>query len=322
MKTKLYPALFIALLAATLYPCQNPTYAEISAEQYFDETGHSVSGEFWGKYQSVSDPTLLFGHPLTEAIQDQVSGRLVQYFRRARFELFPNDTEGKRVKLTLLGQEIYQPGSDPELSIPFNITACRYFAKTNKQICYSFLEFFEKYGGVEQFGYPISNIELHNNRIVQYFQYASFEWRPESPAGQRVVLSDLGTIYFEKTSQDPAQLQPILPPSKGDNIAKRILNLQVNAFIARNEAKNSRTLYVIVKDQNRQPVPGITVDFAIRLPDGSEKSFIMPLPTNQSGFAYMTFGVDLFPPNQLIEIVVRVNHQGLEKDARTAFWAW
>jgi len=318
MKTKLYPVVFIVLLVFTLIPC-SPTYGESVTEMYFAETGHTVSGEFWVKYQSVSDPALLFGYPLTDAIQNQSSGHLVQYFQRARFELFPNEAEGNRVILSKLGQELYQPESDQELSIPFNITACHYYSETNRQICYSFLEFFEKYGGEVQFGYPISNIELHNNRIVQYFQYACFEWRPESPTGQRVMLSDLGMMYFEKMGENATLLRPIHPDS---NIPERILNLQVNAFIALNEAKTSRILYVIVKDQNQQPVPGITVDFAIRLPDGSEKRFIMPLPTNQSGFASTAFSADLFPPNQLIEIVVRVNHQGLEKETRTAFWTW
>lgn len=319
MKFKLYTVFFIALLVATLYPCNKSTYAQSSTEKYFAETGHWVSGEFWIKYQSVSDPTLLLGYPITEAIQDAGDGHLVQYFQHARLELLPDEAGGKQVKLSRLGQELYQPGSDPELSIPYNITACRYFLETNKQVCYSFMEFFEKYGGIEQFGYPISNIVLQNNRIVQYYQYACFEWRPESPAGQRVVLSDLGVAYFEKMREDPTLLRPTVTDS---NIPQRILNLQLNAFIARNEAKKSRVLYVIVTDQNRQPVPGITADFAIRLPDGSEKSFIMPLPTNQSGFTYMTFGADLFPPNRLIEMVVRVNHQGLEKETRTAFWTW
>ena len=44
---------------------------------------------------------------------------------------------------------------------------------------YGFLAYWESQGGLDRFGYPISDEMFENGRTVQYFQRARFEWYPE-----------------------------------------------------------------------------------------------------------------------------------------------
>ena len=129
----------------------------------------------------------------------------MQYFQRARFEYRADLPEGQRVQLTQLGRETYI--STGPLNVN-NTFACRTYAETGYAVCFAFLEFFDQYGGVAQFGYPISGFEYHENKIVQYFEKARLEWQPWKPEGQRVVVSDLGRMYFDKLGEDPGLISP------------------------------------------------------------------------------------------------------------------
>ncbi len=113
--------LLFGLLAGT----GNFVHAQEAGSKYFPETGHNVSGDFWDYYQKTPEADQVFGYPLTEAFTDTTSGRMVQYFTRARFELHPELPEGQQVKLTSLGSKIYTPGTGP--NIPSSI-GCRNFA--------------------------------------------------------------------------------------------------------------------------------------------------------------------------------------------------
>ena len=71
---------------------------------------------------------------------------------------------------------------------------CQYFAETGYHVCDDFLEFFETWGGLEIFGYPLT--EAFDDPVlglsVQYFQRARLEWRPHNPERYRVQLGLLG----------------------------------------------------------------------------------------------------------------------------------
>lgn len=57
----------------------------------------------------------------------------------------------------------------------------RYFPETHHSIRAGFRAFWEKYGGLPAYGYPISEEFVQSNGVtVQYFQRARFEWHPKS----------------------------------------------------------------------------------------------------------------------------------------------
>ncbi|MBN1641350.1 MAG: hypothetical protein JXA09_08940 [Anaerolineae bacterium] len=68
---------------------------------YVAETGHTVSFSFLDYYRSHGGASV-FGYPITEWLIEP-SGRIVQYFERAKFEWYPENPIGRRVQLGMLG---------------------------------------------------------------------------------------------------------------------------------------------------------------------------------------------------------------------------
>ncbi len=145
---------------------------------YFSQTGHHLSNrsgflDFWRSNGQV----LLFGYPITEEFVE--NGRVVQYFERARFEYHPEFLGTPwQVKLGLIGRELTQERDfgtlpdDPQTDV-------RYFPETQHTLWGKFGRYWERRGGADIFGYPISEEFEEEGRIVQYFERARFEYHPE-----------------------------------------------------------------------------------------------------------------------------------------------
>lgn len=288
-----------------------------SSTHYFADTGHNVSGDFWTYYQDIPSASLVFGSPITEAITDTHSGRLIQYFQRARFEFFPENPVGQRVKLSALGQVVYQrtPGGRKLDFVP--TIGCRYYSDI--YICYDFLTFFDKNGGETVFGKPISRFEFYNGRIVQYFERARFEWYPEYPEGQKVVLSEAGRIYFDLLPEDPNLLQAV---KAGDNAPGNVLQLNTKAFTwkAVTQLNDQQAVYVVVQDQTLRPVSGATTVVTVFWPVGGSQNFVQT--TNQYGVVIIPFQVQGQPYGSVVNIQVEVLYQGMPSQTVTSFRIW
>jgi hypothetical protein len=288
--------------------------AQSADVQFFPETGHHVRGDFLHFYKSVPDPTLIFGYPITEQITSK-DGKTVQYFQRARFELRTDLAENQRVQLTQVGQVLYQPADQLRLD---NTAGCDLFS-TGYSICFAFLDFYKDNGGAVQFGDPISPFEFHENLIVQYFEKARFEWRADRPEGQRVVLTDLGRLYFDQLGEDPAFLRPVSPL---DATINPILSIKVRAFVAKSLTRSTgqQTVYVIVQSQTLQPVSNATGKATIRWPDGRTEELFFT--TNRAGLGSVTFNFADQKQGELVPIDVTFVYQGLGSTTRTSFRIW
>jgi hypothetical protein len=198
-----------------------------------------------------------------------------------------------------------------------NPFACRTYDQTGFSVCFAFLEFFDQNGGVEHFGYPISPFEFRNNQIVQYFENARFEWRPGLEESQRIGLTDLGRIYFDQVGEDPGFLKPV-PLNAGQN---SVLSLRVRAFPdkAVTSSTGNQTIYVLVQDQNLQPVDGATGTATIRLASGliSQAQF-----TTKRGVGTFKFDFNSLPNGQLVYVDISVTYNGLEGKTTTSFRIW
>ena len=173
---------------------------------YFNETGHNVPLEFHA-YWEAQGGLNRFGFPLTEAFDERslTDGKLylTQYFERARFEYHPELLEkGDAVKLGLLGSETTALRVDEaafQPIEPFESNAeIWYFPETGHSTSYRFLETWIAQGGVETFGYPITEkfeeASLTDSavRLVQYFERARFEYHPEDEWSKQIKLGHLG----------------------------------------------------------------------------------------------------------------------------------
>jgi hypothetical protein len=312
---------FVAVFCL-LFTTWGSVQAQTSDVEYFQQTGHSIQGEFLRYYQSFPNPTYNFGYPLTEQFTSK-DGKTVQYFQRARFELATDSTSP--VKLTPLGSLMYSPG---DRQVPVNNPlACRTFPETGYSVCFAFLEFFEQNGGVERFGPPITPFEFHNNQIVQYFENARLEWQPGLGEGQRIGLTDLGKLYFDQTGEERAFLRPIQQGITGPNpipIPEReVLNLQVRAFPAKavTTPTNQQTIYVLVQDQNLQAVGNASGFATIQLPDGQLLS--RTFSVNEKGVGTFDFEFQNQPNGKLVYINISVTYNNdLQETTATSFRIW
>jgi hypothetical protein len=306
------------LLLLTLFSSMawRSSLAQSAGEQYFKETGHWVKGEFLTKYNSVPDPLARYGYPITEAFLDQTRNLLVQYFQKARFEMHPEAPPGQLVHLTPLGDLLYEPGAP----VPSGVrsSTCRTFENGYK-VCYSLLKFFDQNGGLAQFGLPISNLEYRNGLMVQYFQYARFEFNYRSPLGEMVGLAHLGREYFTMIGENPRRLLP----APGNFTFQTILSLRVRAYPLRavTSLKGEQTIYVVVQDQTLLRVPGAQVTIAVQMPSGEQNLYIVQNPTNENGITKITFHFDSKEVG-IVQITVKATRDTLEAKTTTSFRVW
>ncbi len=159
--------------------------------RYFPETGQTLLGAF-KQYWESRKGNLVFGPPISPEIRRR-DGTTVQYCRYARLELHPDGS----ITLGLLGLEalgsVLPPVPEPEQP------GVRYFPETGHTLRGDFLTFWEQNGGLEVFGFPISEPKLEGGYRIQVFERARFEQRltaREEP--QPVTLAPLGELIWQR----------------------------------------------------------------------------------------------------------------------------
>ena len=180
--------------------------------RYFAETGQTVSGRFLRAWNARGGLRIL-GLPLTRPYprqQEDGSWLLVQDFERARLEFHPENVGSwSEVLGTLAGNEITADRRDEAPFQPLDTCVSSAdrdcFAATDHSLSFGFREFWEKYGGVATFGYPISeefdeiNPDTGLAHTVQYFERARFEYHPEYAGTEYEVL--LGLLIRDDLQQ-------------------------------------------------------------------------------------------------------------------------
>jgi hypothetical protein len=292
--------------------------AQQETSHYFPLSGHNVSGDFWSYYQTFPDAALVLGDPITEQFSDPVSGRVIQYFQRARFEYYPENPAGQRVQRTALGALVARrspPGSPINIFTPMG---CRSFPGSTFSVCYAFLEFFDANGGEAIFGKPISSFVGYNGRIVQYFERARFEWYPEYPEGQKVRLAELGRIYFDMLPEDANRLQPARSENAPGDV--RSLNSRVFTWKSVTQLNDQQIIYVVVQDQTLRPVTGAMAIVTILWPQGGVQSIARS--TGSKGFISVPIQVQCQPHGSMVLIEVEVLYNGLSTNTSSSFRIW
>ncbi len=179
---------------------------------YVAATGHYMRGvfrDFWDRNGGLPN----FGYPITEEYIDPGTGRVYQYYERARFERA--NPASTTVQLGLLGRAFLGSRSFERVQPIPNTRQRRYFPETGHSVQYGFKEIWETRGGLPIFGLPLSE-ELQEQladgqvRTVQYFERVRFEYWPNLPPGRRVVISDLGRQLAPRELMAP--LAPNAPP--------------------------------------------------------------------------------------------------------------
>lgn len=148
--------------------------------------GHNICNEANGpQFRTVYQRPRVaerLGSPLSGKLNE---GRDVQYFQYGRLEYHPNNPPPYDYQYGLLGTELAhrQMSSDGALRAGFERPpdpAGRTFVDTNHSVGdrNGFLAYFNENGGVEAFGYPITEEYVKDGTVFQWFQRGRFERRP------------------------------------------------------------------------------------------------------------------------------------------------
>ncbi len=195
---------------------------------YFPQTRHTVGGAFLD-YWKTHGGLARQGYPITEEFGERslVDGKTytVQYFERAVFELHPENQPPYNVLLTPLGADAltarYGDSKAPDQRVNKTV-ANQYFAQTGHTIGGTFWPYWQRNGGLAQFGLPLTDEFTEISAVdgkpytVQYFERAVFEAHPEAPPAFTVQLSLLGAIHYKARYDQIARITPEnWPPAPG-----------------------------------------------------------------------------------------------------------
>lgn len=290
-------------------------HAQSEDELYFEETGHTVRGAFLEFFQGAGDPLLLFGYPITDEFEHPITHVRVQYFQKARLDLVKGGS-GYQVQLAPLGEDL-KDDTAPLADIPNDSPACRQIS--GFAVCYAFLQFYDGNNGTRYLGEPISNAQIYEGRIIQNFEYSRLEWRPEMPSGQKVAVTDLGRIHYDRTLGDTSRLLP----SESANISGRLVQPHAYAFVDHPllTANSQQNISVIVLDKSLQPLSGAMIKVEVSWPDGSTGIY-RPSDTNADGISQMSINSGDYAANQIVRIQISATYHGETSETSTWFRLW
>jgi hypothetical protein len=165
--------------------------------EFHELTQHNVCGEF-RDYWHARGGLAIFGYPLTEELD--YFGLNVQYFERARFEWHPQLAGTPyEVLLTRLGASEFDQGYRAWEPRATPRGDCAYADVTGHNVCGAMARYWETYGGLSVFGYPLTESFTEGDATVQYFERARFEHRPGRwPARMDILLGRLGSEDVER----------------------------------------------------------------------------------------------------------------------------
>lgn len=329
MKRSRHLRAVVTIVAVVLVGSVSATPSQAQDEDctYFEETGHHVCGEFLEFFETRGGLEI-FGYPLTEPFDDSTRGLRVQYFQRARMEWHPYNLEPYEVLLGLLVDDLgYSfPSVLPELIPAFNSRLRHYFFETDHVVSYAFLDYFREHGGVDVFGYPRSQPLFEDGHLVQYFQRARMEWRPEALSGSQMRLTNMGETYIERFGvpdgydepRSPERIDSDAPTVTADRVTELRVRASVRHVITGQEG--SQTVFVYVTNQWQKPVPGVEVVITVRYQPNPVR--YVCAPTDDKGFARYSFDILSASPGQNVVIDVTATHGDLTGATQTFYLPW
>lgn len=322
MKRIIFPISLLGALVLALVFVRPAPAQQTTPPQYFPETDHTVRAPFIDTFVRNGGVSQ-YGFPITDDYVDPATGVLVQYFEKARMEWHPGNPDPYKVQLGLLGDEMgkRQPPIPISKMPPANDPNCLNFIETGHTLCLEFRQFWLDNGGLDRFGYPITEFTVENGYVVQYFQRARLEWHPEKPEGQRVQVAPLGLIYYRWARLDIIRLTTKNNPANINSLqAPTVIQARASVFLASPAAGDTQVVFVNVTNQLNVPVGGAAVTLIVHYPDRDE-TFQLP-PTSASGTSFQTFVVPSVAAGTIVSMDFIIAHSGIFGDTRTSYMIW
>jgi peptide/nickel transport system substrate-binding protein len=235
----LYASVIGAMVVSILPAASAPAAAQQNCRKInnIDVCGRFL--EVWSKNGSEQNNVYVNGLPIT-ARRSEISltdGKAyeTQWFERARYEAHPENRAPYDVLLGLLGVSLTEgrgsidpatgrvrnPVDQPFAKVdrPSDLSATKvWFPETGHSVSGKILEYWNRYGGLQQFGFPLSEqfqeVSAADGKTytVQYFERNRFELHPEKAAPYEVELGLLGVEQY-KAQPIAADQLPFAPPT-------------------------------------------------------------------------------------------------------------
>ncbi len=173
------------------------------AQECFAATGQCIGGGFLARWRATGG-TAINGLPLSGEFRQKLEDGneyTVQYFERVRMEYHPEDPTPYDILLGLFGRQIH-PTDPPVAADPRSPGL--YYPTTGHNISGQFVDYWENFGSVAQFGLPISEeiterLEDGKEYRVQYFERARLELHPENQYPYTVLPGQFGRQILAST---------------------------------------------------------------------------------------------------------------------------
>jgi hypothetical protein len=165
----------LAVGAEPVYLTYRPTADGV---RYIAESDHTLSGAFLAEWLAAGGQDGL-GLPLSEAMQRGTTW--IQYFERGRLE-FDGAMRWGLTGLETAGRYPAAPRAPLRCApaCPANDPLRHYFPETGHQVADGMLAFWQQHGGLARFGYPISEMFADGPLLIQLFERARLEFRPDN----------------------------------------------------------------------------------------------------------------------------------------------
>ncbi len=141
--------------------------------------------------------TAFFGAPLTASFVH--NGRTAQLFENFVLARWPEHADTTyEVQPELLGETASGQRYFEQIRAFRSEDQVVYFPQTRHSLRFGFLQYWKDHGGLDVFGYPISEEVPDAGIVAQWFQRAKLTYDPER--AQPVQLADLGRQWLEQTT--------------------------------------------------------------------------------------------------------------------------
>lgn len=168
------------------------------------QNGPRVWGPF-EQYWKANGGLQRFGLPLTGVFPH--NGYAAQWFERAIFTYNPNNPDPYKVQMQNIG---WMAAATRCTETPFSRVASagtgQYFQPTGHNLSGKFLSYWKSQGGLQMFGYPLSEAFTERNKtngkeyLVQYFERFKMELHPEAAGTPYEV--QLGLLGAERLASE------------------------------------------------------------------------------------------------------------------------
>lgn len=202
-------------------------------------------------------------------------------------------------------------------------------------ISFAIKEYFDRSGGMDILGYPISGLCFESGRFVQYFQRQRLVWDLAISGSGKVHPSPVGQIPLDRNYPADAKWRARMPndwcgtpaPGPAPTIAPFViptlvggnvtLSLQVRVRFRQTGLTGPQYVDITVEDQNGRRMPNVAPYAVVSLTNG-ERHFAL-LPTNASGNSTFGFEIGRQSPNATVTVEVFAFSGALTATGRDGF---